>query len=211
MKIISTFFMGAGVLLMAAAFALMLYVQWDEKRAGAGTLEVLSELTPVLEEAREESMGQGLDGMPVYKIISDMEMPTVEIEGRMYIGELEIPSLGLDLPVMNDWSYPDLKISPCRYRGSAYRDDFIIAAHNYICHFGTLNQLLAGDEIYFTDVDGNRFAYQVIEMEVLKPTAIEQMFSGNWDLTLFTCTFGGRTRLAVRCAGVDSAAGSSLN
>ena len=37
-------------------------------------------------------------------------------------------------------------------------------------------------------------------METLMPTAVEEMESGDWDLTLFTCTVGGRTRVAVRCA-----------
>ena len=51
----------------------------------------------------------------------------------------------------------------------------------------------------FTDVDGNVFAYNVAEIQILKPTAIEDMVSEDWDLSLFTCTLGGRTRLTVRC------------
>ena len=31
------------------------------------------------------------------------------------------------------------------------------------------------------------------------PDSIEQMKQGDWDLTLFTCTVGGRSRFAVRC------------
>ena len=45
---------------------------------------------------------------------------------------------------MESWSYPKLKVAPCRYRGSAYLDDLIIAAHNYDRHFGRINTLLPG-------------------------------------------------------------------
>ena len=32
-----------------------------------------------------------------------MEMPTAEIDSDRYIGLLNIPSLGLELPIMTDW------------------------------------------------------------------------------------------------------------
>lgn len=49
------------------------------------------------------------------------------------------------------------------------------------------------------DMDGVRSDYQVASVEVLAPTAVEEMTSGTYDLTLFTCTYGGRSRVAVRC------------
>jgi sortase A len=36
-------------------------------------------------------------------------------------------------------------------------------------------------------------------LEILRPTAVEEMISGDWDLTLFTCTIGGATRVTIRC------------
>jgi sortase A len=39
----------------------------------------------------------------------------------------------------------------------------------------------------------------VVEKEVLKSTAIEEMEAGEWDLTLFTCTIGGADRITIRC------------
>jgi len=58
-----------------------------------------------------------------------------EIDGNNYIGVIDIPCLGLSLPIISDWSYPNLKIAPCRYKGSAYQDNLIIAGHNYQSHF----------------------------------------------------------------------------
>ena len=51
----------------------------------------------------------------------------------------------------------------------------------------------------FTDVEGNEFQYTVAKTEVLDGTDIEGMKAGDWDLTLFTCTIGGRQRVTVRC------------
>ncbi|MBQ4642951.1 MAG: sortase, partial [Oscillospiraceae bacterium] len=122
-----------------------------------------------------------------------------EIEGIKYIGTLEIPKIGLKLPVISEWSYPNLKIAPCRYFGSAYLDNIVIAAHNYKSHFREIENLSSGDEIIFTDTDGNVFVYSVGAKEVLPPTAIEEMTSGEWDLTLFTCNPAGTFRVAIRC------------
>ena len=90
-----------------------------------------------------------------------------------------------------------LKISPCRYTGSAYTNNLIIAAHNYKSHFRKLKHLHAGDIVTFMDMDRNVFHYEVVESEILKPTTIDKMESGDWDLTLFTCTIGGRSRVVV--------------
>ena len=133
-------------------------------------------------------------------------MPSEEIDGRSYIGVLRLPSLGLELPVLGAWSDSGSRAAPCRYSGSAYLDNMVIAGHNYSGHFGTLKNLAPGDVLSFTDMDGNVFSYTVVELETLPPYAVEEMTSGDWDLTLFTCTVGGQSRLAVRCEHAEAAA-----
>ena len=70
-------------------------------------------------------------------------------------------------------------------------DTLILCGHNYRSHFGKLKKLREGDEVSFTDMDGNVFLYEVALVETLMPTAIEEMESGGWALTMFTCTIGG--------------------
>ena len=140
-----------------------------------------------------------------------MEMPVITIEQEDYLGTLTIPSLGLTLPVLDDWSYPKLKKAPCRYVGSVYQDDMVIAAHNYTTHFGSINKLRSGDTMTFRDADGNTFIYEVIELEILQPTDVEEMQTGDWDLTLFTCTVGGSSRVTVRCEKVDELPANWIN
>ena len=191
-----TILMTIGLLLLAAALFLAGYNIWDEHRAEGSAQQVLDQLvseTPQPEPPAPE------EPTPEYILHPEMDMPTVEIDGNRYIGRVTIPALGLELPVMSQWSYPNLKIAPCRYQGSAYTGDLIIAGHNYRTHFGPLKNLGVGDTVLFTDADGNQFRYTVAQVEILAKTAVEEMAAGDWDLTLFTCTLGGQTRVTVRC------------
>ena len=190
----STIFISVGLIFLLAAMALTGYNLWDESRADQQRVQLLEEFQPKFIE------NQAL--LPDPEKYPKMEMPVKEMEGNFYIGVLEIPYLNLELPIMSEWSYPDLKIAPCRYKGSAYLNNLIIAAHNYKCHFGYLKSLPQGECLTFTDVDGNIFRYEVTEMEIIGATDFDGMESGEWDLTLFTCTYGGQDRVTVRCARI---------
>ena len=194
--------MTGGLLLIAAALLLTCYNLWDERRASASAREVLQELDAVRPEEPETGNPATADPgeveIPDYILDPNREMPVTKIDGGAYIGVLSLPSLGLELPVMETWNDPNLRIAPCRYSGSAYPDDLIICGPNYTSHFGHLKDLQAGDIASFTDMDGNVFTYKMVERETLEPTAIAAMKSGDWDLTLFTCTLGGQSRMTVR-------------
>lgn len=56
-----------------------------------------------------------------------------------------------------------------------------------------------GSEVRLTDLEGTQHAYRVTALETLAADAVLPMLSGDWDLTFFTCTFGGQSRIAVRC------------
>lgn len=193
-----------GLLLFAAALALSVYNLWDDYRAEQSKEKLLEEYRDKNQnisdegEQAEESDGQ----IPDYQLNPEMEMPEVmleELDGAACIGVLEIPKIDLKLPVLSEWSYPLLKKAPCRYSGSAYLDNLVIAAHNYRTHFGKLKELETGDEVIFTDAAGNRFEYKVAVVEALTPQSVEDMTSGEWALSLFTCTLDGKNRVTVRC------------
>ncbi len=191
-----------GVLFVAAAIGLCVYNLYEAKKAEESSLfaySLIAEQVVIKEEEKAENAAE--EEIPDYVLNPEMEMPVISVEGTDYIGTLEIPALGLKLPVISEWSYPNLKKAPCRYSGSAYLDNMVIAGHNYSSHFSGIENLSSGEKIVFTDTDGNRFEYSVAAMEVLPPTAVEEMTSGEWDLTLFTCNATGTYRIAVRCDG----------
>ena len=186
-------FILTGAVLVILALSLFIWNQQDSRRAGRESARILEQL-----EETESDNGQDSEENRLPDPYSD-EMNTITLDGNVYIGMIAIPSLELELPVMKQWSYPNLKIAPCRYSGAVNTGNLVIAAHNYNSHFGRLNQLSPGDQILFTDVDGITTVYSVENMQVISPTEVGKMTSGECDLTLFTCTYGGQARYTVRC------------
>lgn len=198
------FLMCLGTVLLAAALSLFLYNSAQSQTAEKSTLNLLPQLVEQIAEAEtaptEEIRPLIPPGTPLDLLDPAVfEMTEVEIDGHKYIGYLSIPELGLELPIMSDWSYAKLKIAPCRYSGTVLSEDFVIMAHNYQSHFGKLKDLSPGAEISYTDMDGVTTWYAVATVEILPPTAVEDMTAGDFDLTLFTCTLGGKSRVTVRC------------
>jgi len=188
-----------GLLLIAAALCRFIYNEQEAELAAQTAEQALQEIadtTHVLEQPQESEIQPII---PDYISDPTMEMPTVEVDGNFYIGVLEIPALELSLPIISEWNNTRLKQAPCRYQGSVYLDNLIIAGHNYKKHFGGLKNLQIGNTITFTDMNEHCFSYTVTALEELDGTAIESMESGDWDLTMFTCTIGGKKRVTVRC------------
>lgn len=176
-----------GSILILSAIGLTIYNISDDYRAGEAVSGIIGKFP-------------GIDADEVWGIPDeDMEMPAVTIDGYRYIGKLDIPSLGLCLPVMETWDYKRMRTAPCRYSGSVYKNNMVICAHNYASHFGRLKNLVKGDEVIFTDAQGRVFKYRTEQIETLPPTAVEEMKTSGYDLTLFTCNLRGNARVAVRC------------
>ena len=195
-----------GILCISFSIGLFIYNKVEDKKAESFTSKVAYELLSKIESEQKQNeiksdsdIGDSAPSIPDYKLNPDIEMPTIRLMDDYYIGVLEIPSLDLVLPINETWSYLALKKTPCRYYGSAYTEDLVICAHNYSAHFGRLKSLKSGDEVIFTDANGNVFNYRVEICETLLPNSAEQMTDGEWDLSLFTCTQGGSFRVTVRC------------
>lgn len=212
----------AGVLLMMAGLCLFLWNQREahaaEKMAGTALAEVkeaIAERRETLAAAEQQKTQAAAEQQETQAAAGRQETQTEagadlnvdiqsadtveEIDGYEYIGYISVPSLQLELPVMAQWDYTRLKIAPCRYYGSVGEDDLVIAAHNYPSHFGMLSTLKKDDEVFFTDMEGITHRYEVDAVDVLAPEALEEMTGAGYDLTLFTCTYGGTNRVTVRC------------
>lgn len=189
-----TVWINAGLLLIAAALFLSVYNEWESREARDSARQVIAQLCDALPTEA---------GEPTTLPDVQREMPVKTINGRDYIGVLSIPSLELELPVISQWDYPALKVAPCRYSGSLYQDNLIICAHNYASHFGKLKELQPGDIVLFTDMDEHVVTFQMVERETLNPMDAEGMEAGDWDLTLFTCTIDGQTRVTIRLERVE--------
>ena len=205
-----------GILCILAGLLLFVRNLGEDREAG---IEASDSLQVLADELREEEKGTQqpfcVDGgrnipgtgketqQAVLSFYKDMEMPTRRVAGRRYIGILEIGALRLKLPVLDTFSYRNIKVAPARFFGYVYDDNLILLAHNYQSHFGKLHLLQTGDEVSFTDMDGNRFRYTVTGVEVIGGMEREKLEEGDFDLCLFTCTLGGKNRVVVRCRRVE--------
>lgn len=179
-----------GIVCIILALSLCVYNVYDTFRAYYAQKRIMEKYSTL-------KSSSGI--VPDYILNPDMDMPEVEVNGLTCIGTLEIPKLDLNLCVTSTFTYELMKQLPCRYYGSIYKNNMVIAAHDSWFHFGRLSSLNQGDEVIFTDVSGNRFEYSVDVIEAVKPNSVEDVTSGKWPLTLFTCTLDAQNRVVVRC------------
>lgn len=144
---------------------------------------------------------------------------TLEIGGKLYIGQLVIKSQNLVLPIFAEWDTENAKVAPCRFSGSIRGGDLIIAGHNYRTQFGRLRGLSQGDQIDLIDPNGIEWNFFVSQIEYISKYDVAGMIDiknsedgdanalandvDSWDLTLFTCTMDKRDRVTVRCVSKD--------
>ena len=186
-----------GLVLLIGAAGLALWNFRQDAEAGAESDALVYELAEVIpdtpevpEEIQEVEQATDPEGY---------EMPSVTIDGTKYMGVIYFPDLNRELPVFAEYSLPKLRTAPAVYYGSPITHDLVICGHNYRSHFGPLNRLPVGASVQIKSADGTVFDYKIAATEVVSPFAVEDVTSGAWDLTLFTCTLGGRTRYVVRC------------
>ena len=183
--------MAVGILLICSALGVLVYNNYENKKAQESSDALIDEIRVHIAESE---LAQDITDP------FDTEMTVKEIDGYGYIGYISVPALGIDLPVMSQWDYSRLKISPCRYFGSTKTDNLVIAAHNYKVHFGYIGNLKPGDYVIFTDMDANVYNYKVDFVDVVLPTDVDKVTDSGDDLILYTCTYGGAKRIVVRCS-----------
>ena len=197
-----------GVVLISGALFLTLYNMHQEHAAQEAVESIMPQLMEQIEVNKENNPTSPENEndhdlelkVPVELLTEeDKKMAEIEIDGYPYIGYLSMPTLGKELPIMSTWSYPQLKVAPCRYSGSLRGEDLVLMGHNYVSHFGPISRLEIGDPVIFTDVYGNITEYVVVGKDILDPSAVDAMTAGDFDLTLFTCTYGGSNRVTIYC------------
>ena len=196
-----------GTAFICGALYLFLHNNQEDRTAEAYVQNLMPVIYQEIHTTREEintvpviTQSENLENKPIELLTpEDLTMTEKEIDGYFYIGYLEIPELDLILPVMSDWSMNKLRVSPCRFSGTVLGEDLVIMAHNYKSHFGRLSKLSMGSQVIFTDMDGKVWEYEVVATDILPAEAVEEMISGEYDLTLFTCAPNRTHRVTIRC------------
>ena len=188
--------LGLSLILTSACF--FFRYEQEAEIAGENAQRLLAAITQEIEQTREQ---EAYD--TAQREQTPGQMLQTSLQGYDLVGIIRVPGVGVELPVLNDWNYDLLKLSPCRYSGSIEGQDLILMGHNYKKHFAPLRRVSPGDRVEFLDINGTSHAYVVAETEVLKPTQLDELSSSDYSLTIFTCTPGGQSRFVVRCEPVE--------
>lgn len=184
-----------GVIMLVGAVLIGGRNLYDDQTNQAHGEAVVEELREQIAQDAETPRESGAPvGEPADEVI-------VTVDGERYCGVLEIPKIGVQLPVSADYSVARLRHSVCRYRGTLSGGDMILCGHNTRPFFARLNEVFEGDTLYFVDGGGTSHELIVSEVETIDGYAMEALLdqTDSWDLSVFTCTYSGRMRYVVRC------------
>ena len=106
------------------------------------------------------------------------------------IGILNIPAIGITLPIISELTYANVNISAARFSGRVTDrpERLVIGGHNFRAHFAGISNMNLGDIATFQTHNGDIFYYEVIYIGSVHMSETETVLSGDyWDITLFTC------------------------
>lgn len=166
-------FLIIGSCLLGAAMIILISWQWNIRNSELKTehyVETLYNLMPVPQGA-------------VVGERNDNRMPILSVDGIDFVGVLEVPRYGSILPVCAKWGR--LTKYPCRFGGSIYDGTMQIGATNQKGQYDFYGEITVGDNILFTDVEGNRYAYVVTNLRYEKHADQATLEFEESALTLF--------------------------
>lgn len=130
---------------------------------------------------------------------SDMSMPALEIAGKDYAALLEIPALGVTLPVAHAWNKWDVENQPCRFDGTVYDSTLVIGGADRAGQFAGFDLLELGDTITVTDMTGAAFVYVIDGIDRTSSVSAEVLMDETADLTLFVRSAYALDYILLRC------------
>lgn len=188
-----------GIACVLVAAGLLLQTLWAEDYAAQASANALAAIALQTDSTTTDSTAkEDTDSAEQSATVQDITVDTT-----VYCGILTIETLGLTLPIQAEFSYPNLKSTPCLYPQEGY-DATVIAAHNYNAHFGSLPQLSVGDCICYTPIGQDAMYYTVSELNTVDASEGSAVQGAADELILFTCNINNNTqRVVVRCTLVS--------
>ena len=214
------------VFLICLLFSYYIYAEYDRNKSEQVSKEILEQIkyqvddtvkkeendriVVILEVANQEDKNQENN---VKQNESKIDTKTyTSKDGIEYTTEaiLKIPCINIEYPVLSKTSPELLFVSLNKYHPKDLMPNevgnYCIVGHYYENGkmFGKLHKLKNGDTAELTDLTGRTITYQVYDKYVVQPTdtsCTSQLTAWNMqkrELTLITCTNGGKQRLVVK-------------
>lgn len=132
----------------------------------------------------------------------DNTMSVLSLDGTNFVGILEMPLYESVLPVCNDWGQPSKY--PCRLSGSIYDGTIQIGGTTQQGQYDFYREISVGDRLFFTDMEGNRYAYAVTDLIYTKHADQTALHRKDAALTLFINNIYAFEYIIVFCDTLQS-------
>ena len=170
--------------------------------------EIYSEYKDILAKENESYLDE--DEKDEIKMDNTVYM-NVNSKGQKYrvAGQINIPKIGVNYPIVYETSEEYLKIAPTKLFGPDINEpgNVCIVGHNYKNEqfFSRLSELESNDKINLLDNKGKRVSYFVYDKYEIPETDLSctnQNTNGEMEATLITCTKKKSNRLVVKCRAI---------
>ena len=186
-RIVRRLFVPVGVCLLAAAIASLFWWQWGI-RASEQKMQTCVQTIRTL-------IPQPQGAVPEQR--RDNTMPVLSLDGTDFVGMLEMPRHGACVPVCADWGA--VTKYPCRFGGSVYDRTMQIGATSQKGQFDFYREISAGDTVFFTDAEGNRYSYAVTDIHYENHADQAALGREEAALTLFIKNMYGFEYIVIFC------------
>lgn len=181
-----------GIALIVASLLAIVVLQVRNHIGAKKTQTALAQMEQLLPER-----SSGIPG-----VYPNANMPVLQIGGMDYVALLEIPALGISLPVADQWDPDKLFDSPARFSGSAYDHSLVIGGTDTSDQFAFCDKIGNGTRITVTDMTGSQFTYEVTSVDRAKKAESVWLQDPEYHLTLYCRDTYSMEYIAVRCSFV---------
>lgn len=222
------------VFLVCILFSYYIYAEYDKNKSEAISQEILSSVEfedDIVDDTTikfaDNSIVVILNTEDPYEIVYSHQVEeepadvsdevisrntSVTASGQEYYTTaiVNIPSIGVNYPVLNTTTDELLKISPCYFWGPKPNEvgNYCIVGHNYrnSKFFSKVPTLQNGSIIELTDLKGRTLKYAVYDKYLVDPSNVSctsQRTNGAKEITLITCTNDSSQRVVVKAREVE--------
>ena len=188
------------ILILSILFFILFNIQNEESKKQEITIEKVNSKIYENQINNNIEKQSTKDAKTVEKEVIETEFKGYKVASKIYI-----PKINLETYVLEQYSTQALLTSVTKFYGANPNQigNFCVAGHNYgpANMFQNLKKLNINDEIYLTDIEGNKMKYIIYDTYTVLPNdtkCLSQKTNGEIELTLITCTFNSEKRIIIK-------------